>query len=133
MDFEIGKRPLQGFGTNKKLASGDDEYLLKKFYEMNKDGVAFENSPDMMIKTKSTYSLVNFISQRLRWISKWRSSINVPSILMVVACFVFYGVYFTTIHRGIIENDIQKVLILVVGKILLEFLFTLIVSRKLKC
>lgn len=62
---------LFGYEGNLNVASGDDEFLLKKIYE-NGGKVSFLKNFDAIVTTEPPENLKKLINQRLRWASKWR-------------------------------------------------------------
>lgn len=62
-----------GFAGNEGIASGDDEFLLHKVSRLYPDRVAFLKHPEATVYTEARKTVRSFISQRVRWASKWRS------------------------------------------------------------
>lgn len=76
-----------GFAGNENIASGDDEFLLHKVSKLYPHKIAFLKNDKAIVYTSAHKSLAAFLSQRVRWASKWKAyqSINVQ----VVAATVF--------------------------------------------
>lgn len=74
-----------------QLASGDDEFLLKRVHNLNPDLVEVFMTHDVLIKTDACQSLTHLISQRTRWISKVKTAkfswnqlpVIIPSLFML--------------------------------------------------
>ncbi len=62
-----------GFAGNEGIASGDDEFLLHKISRLYPERIAFLKQEGAIVYTEARRSLRSFISQRVRWASKWRS------------------------------------------------------------
>ncbi|WP_299708229.1 glycosyltransferase [uncultured Pontibacter sp.] len=62
-----------GFAGNEGIASGDDEFLLHKVCQLYPDRIAFLKHEGATVYTEARKTVSSFISQRVRWASKWRS------------------------------------------------------------
>ena len=62
-----------GFAGNEGIASGDDEFLLHKISKLYPERIAFLKHEGAMVYTEARKTVKSFISQRVRWASKWRS------------------------------------------------------------
>jgi biofilm PGA synthesis N-glycosyltransferase PgaC len=60
---------IDSFDTHKKIASGDDQFLLADFKKHNKEIQTITNSY-LVVETQSPISLKEFFHQRIRWITK---------------------------------------------------------------
>ncbi len=60
---------IDSINNHKHIASGDDQFLLQDF---KKSGSSIQviNTPDLLVETTTPHSFVDFMKQRLRWISK---------------------------------------------------------------
>ncbi len=65
-----------GFEGNLDRASGDDIYLIQKMANTNADSVAFNNSRNAIVFTKSEVTWHDFFTQRKRWASKAMSGFD---------------------------------------------------------
>ena len=61
---------IEGFKGNNDIASGDDIFLLEKALKEQPKTLKFLKSKAVIVLTKPESSLVNLISQRVRWASK---------------------------------------------------------------
>lgn len=64
---------LNGFENIKKNLSGDDEFLMHKFYKSEPNSVGFLKSKTAIVKTTTARNGKEFYHQRLRWASKWEN------------------------------------------------------------
>ena len=84
---KIAFEEVGGYAGNEKIASGDDEFLMHKMAETFPDEVHFLNQRASIVSTNAHQSLGEFISQRRRWASKWKSYEN--KWISVLAIFIF--------------------------------------------
>jgi len=62
-----------GYPEAKKIASGDDEFLLARIVEKYGSGsVCFTKNPAACVYAEACPTLGDFVQQRRRWASKWR-------------------------------------------------------------
>ena len=54
------------------LATGDDVFMLHSLKKAINSGIMWLESTDSVVSTASSASLSSFLSQRKRWISKWK-------------------------------------------------------------
>ncbi|MCO6495993.1 MAG: glycosyltransferase [Bacteroidetes bacterium] len=80
-----------GYSPEIQLASGDDEFLLKRVFEMDKELVEVYFVPEVMVLTNPCKSLTELVEQRTRWISKvnpqkisWKQfPVIIPALFML--------------------------------------------------
>lgn len=65
-------REVDGYAGNDHIASGDDEFLMRKILAKYPGGIAFLNTNEGNVMTKPAPDLSAFIQQRLRWAGKWK-------------------------------------------------------------
>lgn len=63
---------VQGYEGNLHIASGDDEFLMRKINAACKNSIRFVNEVESVVRTKAASSLPPFLQQRFRWAGKWR-------------------------------------------------------------
>lgn len=56
------------------ILSGDDQFLMNAFAKNKPDALAYNWSKQALVETYGPESIGGFISQRLRWASKWKNS-----------------------------------------------------------
>jgi cellulose synthase/poly-beta-1,6-N-acetylglucosamine synthase-like glycosyltransferase len=59
-----------GYLGNDNLLSGDDEFLMHKVFNLYPQQVHFLKNADAVVKTPPSFSLGEFLGQRMRWVSK---------------------------------------------------------------
>jgi biofilm PGA synthesis N-glycosyltransferase PgaC len=60
-----------GYAGNQQVASGDDEFLMHKIFTRHPDGVEFLKAKGAVVYTPAKKTARSFLSQRVRWASKW--------------------------------------------------------------
>jgi poly-beta-1,6-N-acetyl-D-glucosamine synthase len=78
---------LNGYKGNEHIASGDDEFLMRKVVRAFPDGVKFIPYKDASVITASQRTVRAFVNQRLRWAGKWKH--NTSTVSVVLAFFIF--------------------------------------------
>jgi biofilm PGA synthesis N-glycosyltransferase PgaC len=79
-------KEVNGYEGNFEIASGDDEFLLRKIQAKYPKGIFFMNDPEGIVSTKPQQTLRGFIHQRMRWAAKLPHN---PSLLpKVLAWYV---------------------------------------------
>ncbi|MDZ4714689.1 MAG: glycosyltransferase [Cytophagales bacterium] len=80
-----------GYDDNLHIASGDDEFLMRKMARQFPDGLVFMNAPDAVVETVTQHDLFAFFRQRIRWAGKWRfnSDATTKGVAIVVAAAQF--------------------------------------------
>jgi cellulose synthase/poly-beta-1,6-N-acetylglucosamine synthase-like glycosyltransferase len=59
-----------GYMGNDNILSGDDEFLMHKVFSKYPNDVFFLKNEKTVVKTPPTFTLKDFIGQRMRWVSK---------------------------------------------------------------
>ncbi len=75
-----------GYAGNEHIASGDDEFLMRKILAVFPQGLRFNANPSSIVTTKPQPSLADFFYQRIRWAGKWQS--NSSLIAIALALFI---------------------------------------------
>lgn len=80
---------VNGYEGNERIASGDDEFLLKKIAARYPQGVAFNANPGSVVTTLPALSAHEFVNQRVRWAGKWRKQQFGVSSMLALFVFLF--------------------------------------------
>lgn len=141
MFFKVG-----GYSDNDHIPSGDDEFLMHKFYRLDPSGVVFNYNSDSVVSTLPNESFATFFNQRKRWASKWRAYessspkytalliglVNIVTIILFILCAVsedrlYYMsiVFIKLVLEGIFLNMVAR--FLGKGVNLIHYLFLFIV------
>ncbi len=78
---------VEGYADNLHIASGDDEFLMRKIFRRYPDGIRFLNQYEAVVSSQPQKTLTNFFQQRLRWAGKWRY--NADRLSQALAVFIF--------------------------------------------
>ena len=78
-----------GYADNFHIASGDDHFLLRKVAEKFPDSFRYAATSAAMVTTFPADSFRAFISQRIRWASKWKEDWHLPGSLAAPAVVAF--------------------------------------------
>ena len=91
-----------GYEGNLHVASGDDEFLMRKIHSKFRNSIKFMAQPEGIVHTGAQPDLKSLFQQRLRWASKWRNNNSVAALLMAffiaavqvvtLACFFQFAV-----------------------------------------
>ncbi|MFY0689428.1 MAG: glycosyltransferase [Cyclobacteriaceae bacterium] len=63
---------VDGYSGNEHIPTGDDEFLLQKVNARYPGSASFVKTTEAIVSTKPKETVHEFISQRIRWVSKWR-------------------------------------------------------------
>jgi poly-beta-1,6-N-acetyl-D-glucosamine synthase len=77
---------VDGYNGNLELASGDDEFLMRKVSRLGVEAVSFDSRQERVVSTNPQPSVKAFVHQRLRWASKWTH--NTSAVTVAIALFV---------------------------------------------
>ncbi len=86
---------VHGYEGNLGIASGDDEFLLRKIFEQYPLGIKFLNFYEATVTTLPQKSIRDFFYQRIRWAGKWRHNSDpiarMLAIFILLSHFAFLG------------------------------------------
>ena len=87
---------VNGYQGNEQIASGDDEFLMRKIVSRYKNGVKFLTSKHSVVSTQPQPNLASLLQQRLRWAGKWRFNssyvtLTLAFFIVVVQIITFYS------------------------------------------
>jgi poly-beta-1,6-N-acetyl-D-glucosamine synthase len=119
---------VNGYEGNMHIASGDDEFLMRKIHSRFPDSIQIVNS---IVTTQSQVSFKDFLSQRIRWASKWKGNPSISAKLLAVFIFlvqaswiIFLGTFYW--------YDSKTASVVFLLKITADILFLLPVFRHMK-
>jgi cellulose synthase/poly-beta-1,6-N-acetylglucosamine synthase-like glycosyltransferase len=78
---------VNGYAGNLGIASGDDEFLMRKVFARYPRGLRYVANPAAVVTTQAASTLAAFFRQRVRWASKWRY--NSSGFTRAVAVYIF--------------------------------------------
>lgn len=113
-----------GYDGNEHIASGDDEFLMRKVEAKYSNGIRFNNNPENVVTTHPQKTLNNFLSQRIRWAGKWKQHDGTNSKLLAVYVFLFHlSVMMLPFFVLMGDISVYVMLGLLVAKAWVEFFF----------
>ena len=119
---------VNGFEGNEHIASGDDEFLMRKIgKKFGATSLKFLNDQSAIVTTRPQSSLSDFLTQRIRWAGKWRH--NSSWSTKVLAFFILmFQVLWVMVLTSLFFQYANTILLLTVVKILMEGFFLYKVS-----
>jgi poly-beta-1,6-N-acetyl-D-glucosamine synthase len=84
---------VKGYEGNEGIASGDDEFLMRKIQTWKTDGIQYINTTEAVVSTEGQASWIHFFNQRIRWASKWKYNTSRLAKFMALTLFLFQGCY----------------------------------------
>ena len=78
---------VDGYADNFGIASGDDEFLMRKVVAKYPGTLVFTTAPGSVVRTKAALSVMDFVQQRMRWAGKWKH--NDSGYAKGVAIYIF--------------------------------------------
>jgi biofilm PGA synthesis N-glycosyltransferase PgaC len=124
---------VNGYEGNTQIASGDDEFLMRKISRKYPDGIHFNNAEESIVSTAPQPTLTEFIDQRLRWVGKWKYNRDGKSKLVALYIFLFHLSVLTVPVLVILDYlTLSFALVFFLVKATLEFMFLRSVTLWLK-
>lgn len=81
---------LDGYSGNEHIASGDDEFLMRKIETSYPGAIRFNPDRESIVATTPQPTLHDFLQQRIRWASKWKQHDGTNSKLLAVSVFLVH-------------------------------------------
>lgn len=122
---------VNGYEGNMDVASGDDEFLMRKIKNRYPKGIRFINAPDSVVTTRTQPDWKAFLNQRIRWASKWKynsSPVSKGLAVVVLLMQIFFIMNWFLVFSPLILQS----LFLFSIKMILEAAFLLQVCRFLR-
>jgi poly-beta-1,6-N-acetyl-D-glucosamine synthase len=112
---------VDGYSGNFGIASGDDEFLMRKVREAYPKSVVYCHDRDAIVATTPHYSAHAFFQQRIRWAGKWghNSSISARFVALIVFVTQVASVYW--LLRFVFTGEFTT-LALAGGRFLFDFI-----------
>ena len=122
---------VEGYAGNFGVASGDDEFLMRKIIAKYPGSLAFAATPDNVVGTQPAPSLKSFIQQRMRWAGKWKYNNSLYAKAVAVYIFlvqVTLAAALVFVFSG--DRSLHRVsAAILAGRFIAEFLFLYPVTR----
>lgn len=120
--FEVG-----GYGGNLEIASGDDEFLMRKINRLYPGSIRFLNYYEAVVSSTTQKTFADFFNQRLRWAGKWRYNSDRNAQLLAVFILVAQSAYLAALAMTVFSKVTPSPFLLL--KTFLECIFLLWVAR----
>ncbi|MBK5277418.1 MAG: glycosyltransferase [Bacteroidia bacterium] len=122
-----------GFIGNTHIASGDDEFLMRKIERrFGARSIQFLNHSNSIIATTPLNSIKEFLTQRMRWAGKWQHNSSIVIKALALFIVVFQVSYFSLLVASILIPINYLLITGITLKILLEGFFILRISKFLQ-
>ena len=115
---------VDGYQYNKRLASGDDFFLLHKIQQRYPSQIHYIKSTETIIRTSAMPTWSSFIQQRIRWASKSAHYRNgkLKGVLLLVGLYNLILV--TSLLLGVFDGDyLRGVVVALLLKTIIEWPF----------
>ena len=103
---------VHGYEGNLGIASGDDEFLLRKIFKRYPLGIKFLNFYEAIVSTDPQKELSVFIYQRIRWAGKWRHNSDLLARMLAIFILASHFAFVGLIINNFISHEINYGLIL---------------------
>lgn len=124
---------VKGYEGNAEIASGDDEFLARKMIKAFPDSLYFINDAEAVVSSKPIMSLKHFISQRIRWASKWKySAFSTSGVTALYVILVQLATVSVAISLFNVREGMLLLLSILMVKLVLECWFLFKVSTFLQ-
>lgn len=117
-----------GYEGNAHIASGDDEFLMRKVLTRFPDGVRYIGQKEAVVTTKPQPDVAAFVRQRLRWASKWNANTSLLARGTAVYVFIIQLAWLALIGLLLFSPG-PLAWMLVVAKISMEWVLLRRISR----
>lgn len=115
---------VDGYNGNETVASGDDEFLMRKVAARHRGSICFNNLNDSVVSTVASKTVAQFISQRVRWAGKWKHNSDLSTRLLGLFIFMVHvSVILIPVTYFIQPEAGDMLLALFLSKVILEYLF----------
>lgn len=121
-----------GYSDNIHIASGDDEFLMRKILKRYPNGISIVNNLTAAPTTLTQPNLAAFISQRVRWAGKWKANDSWTAKLLALFIFCFQLSTVIAFFLMFISSHIETIVTLLFIKMLVEGVFLFTVNRQLQ-
>ncbi len=122
-------KEVGGYDGNAQIASGDDEFLMRKIAKKFPSGIKFNNYEQGIVTTNPQSSLSEFMAQRIRWAGKWSAHRDVRSKLLALFIFSFHAMLLVA-PFFVLHNKLALIFVgfLLLSKSIAEYRFLRVVS-----
>jgi biofilm PGA synthesis N-glycosyltransferase PgaC len=115
---------VNGYSGNEHVASGDDEFLMRKIEAKYPDSINFNSLSDSIITTLPQVTLREFFQQRARWAGKWKYNEGTNSKILAIYVFLFHlSVIMLPVFVLAGDISVYIMLLLLTAKAIVECIF----------
>jgi len=118
-----------GYKENMHVASGDDEFLMRKINDRYHGTIRFLNDPRSVVATKPCSTVWEFIQQRIRWAGKWRYNTSLMTTFVAFYVIIVQASLLTALLLLPISSDYLWISAILIIRLVLEYWFLYKVSR----
>lgn len=129
---KVAFEEVHGYSGNMHIASGDDEFLMRKIAQKFYHSVRVVNDLHAAVSTRAQQTLLDFIEQRLRWAGKWKINNSPSSKLLAILIFVFQVSWLISIFWIWMSDYLQVMTMIITIKLLLEGIFLYKVNHQFR-
>ena len=121
---------VNGFQGNEHIASGDDEFLMRKIVKkFGAKSLKFLRDPNAVVTTNPQSSLKDFLTQRFRWAGKWSRNSSWVTKALAVFILLFQLSWLVALGSLFFPSSNYTPFALVGVKVLMEGFFLLMISK----
>jgi biofilm PGA synthesis N-glycosyltransferase PgaC len=121
---------VKGYKGNFNVASGDDEFLMRKVFAAYPKGIKFLNYYEAVVTTRPQKTLREFVQQRLRWAGKWKFNTDIWTQMLAVFILLSHVSFAGLVIHNLTAPDDTAWLL--ASKTFLEGVFIFWISRFLE-
>jgi poly-beta-1,6-N-acetyl-D-glucosamine synthase len=114
---------VRGYEGNEGIASGDDEFLLRRILSHYPGGVVFTGQASVTVSAAPANSMGQFMQQRIRWAGKWRSHGFGFSFLLALLIFCVHLAVLVAAAMSMLGYISPWISILILFKAVLEYFY----------
>jgi poly-beta-1,6-N-acetyl-D-glucosamine synthase len=118
---------VSGYQDNVHIASGDDEFLMRKIFNRYPHGIRFLNFYEGVVSSRPQKTLNDFFHQRVRWAGKWKHNADLVTQGLAVLIFLSHFSFAGLLLLNLKEPDAS--IAPVFGKVFLEGVFFYWIGR----
>ncbi len=96
---------VNGFDGVSHIVSGDDEFLMHKFYAQNPKSVSYAFEKKTVVNTYSHKNFQDFFNQRKRWASKGLLYKSIPYRLFLIVIWFYHFLILSSVLYSFFNTD----------------------------
>jgi poly-beta-1,6-N-acetyl-D-glucosamine synthase len=120
---------VNGYEGNMHIASGDDEFMLRKVATAFPGTLTFLRDEESVVSTTAAANVNDFLQQRLRWASKWKHNDGAMPRLLASFIAIFQLAVLAAWSLLFSPEYSRTAVFLLLTKFVLEYVFILNVSQ----